>query len=173
MTRFFSFVGSFPAPGLRVGAGLLFVLAGCTDLDPARSGYGLAEAQKIQERIQADLDLGNFTTETCAALTSTGNRIAVSLLFIDELRLTISTSCNQRSGKLACGALDGLLAIPGKDVTRGRGSPSFYYCAPAGGVNTAVACAAGEDGFCEFPDGSLIDNWALVNTPNSALGREP
>lgn len=94
---------------------------------------------------------------------------AVDFLQLDDLRLIISASC-LHDGSLDCDAFEAVKRITGVKVEIGPGNPSTYYCEPAGGRNVSGTTAAGDSGLCQFPDGSIVDDWSFQYTPSLALG---
>ncbi len=145
------------------------LLSGCST-HPARAHYGSSDQQTLRDRCQAEVDAHHYTLTTWPVADGPSNSTFtdVSFLQFEDLRLYLSASCLQPSGKLDCAALDGLLAVPGKSFFLGNGSPAGAYCGPVGGQ--MVSNPQNSAGYCRFSDGSIIEEWSLVYTPNIVLG---
>lgn len=158
-------------------------LTGCFDNNIwlPRPGYDSVEEQQMHLRIQMAADEMQYTTETCRVWNESSGVIdEVSFLLFADMKLKISASCLQSSGELACGAMDGLLAIPGKTVVipRSFDEPrtaailkiALAYCQAADSDWTPGNCCPQEQGFCKFADGSLIYDYSLHRTPRLVVG---
>jgi putative hemolysin len=87
-------------------------------------------------------------------------------IFYSQQNVRVSTQCRQASGQLACDAMRQIrggmpVEIPGRELTGGI-SAGTKACMKLGkqlvsGHNSVGA----EDGFCRFPDGSMISTGAL------------
>lgn len=89
-----------------------------------------------------------------------------SLLYFEAANLTLSASCKKPDGKLDCAAYRAVrdeapTPIPHRQLD-GRVSAGTLVCRRLGHTSvTATNSVGAQDGFCKFPDGSLVDVGAL------------
>lgn len=87
-------------------------------------------------------------------------------IFYARENVRVSAQCRQASGQLACDALRPVrggmpVEIPARELTGGM-SAGMKVCLKLGQkLVTGHNSAGNEDGFCRFPDGSMISNGAL------------
>ena len=99
-----------------------------------------------------------------ATFTFEGGRRADVLLF-DAEHVHVSASCARPTGELQCQAMDALrggktIQLAGNELNGGA-NPGAIACRKMGRTNTTGRGPGGEDGFCEFPDGSFVSTGAL------------
>lgn len=90
----------------------------------------------------------------------------LQMLYYGPQNVRISAPCRQPSGQLNCDAIRQLRNAPPIDMSTRGGSPSvslgtrgclkMHYQ-----VVTGRNSVGAEDGFCRFPDGSMVSNGAL------------
>ncbi|MFO0734532.1 MAG: hypothetical protein U0270_01570 [Labilithrix sp.] len=90
---------------------------------------------------------------------------ALPMVYFSGQNVRVSAGCKQPNGQLVCDAIRQLRGAPPIEVS-GRGSPSLsmgtkacmkMHYAYVTGRNSVGA----EDGFCTFPDGSMVSAGAL------------
>jgi putative hemolysin len=89
---------------------------------------------------------------------------AVAMLQFGEAHVCVSASCSKPDGSLNCDAIRSLRK--GKQVkldgTFGGANPGAVACKKLGLVQTTGRSPRGdEDGFCIYPDGSMVSTGAL------------
>ena len=87
-------------------------------------------------------------------------------IFYARENVRVSAQCRQASGQLACDALRPVrsgtpVEIPARELTGGM-SAGTKVCLKLGQkLVTGLNASGNEDGFCRFPDGSMISTGAL------------
>jgi putative hemolysin len=87
-------------------------------------------------------------------------------LYYAQQNVRVSAQCRQATGQLACDAIRQIrsgmpVEIPGRELTGGI-SAGTKACMKLGHTLVSGHNSVGsEDGFCRFPDGSMLSNGAL------------
>jgi len=143
---------------------LVLVVAGASGCHSATPGPGDASSSGAAPTGPlANLESAPFVNEVWIAQDG-GAKVAV--LFYAQQNVRISASCRNGGGQLACDALRQLRGSPPVVVPKGmvRGNVSAGTKACVALKNTIVGAhdaQGNEDGFCRFPDGSLVSTGAL------------
>ena len=140
---------------------LALVLAACHSTTPGAgdaSSSGTAPTGPL-----ANLESAPFTNEVWIAQDG-GTQLPI--LFYGQQNVRLSASCRNGGGQLACDALKQLrggtpVVVP-RHMVKGNVSAGTKACVVLKNTIVGAHDAQGnEDGFCRFPDGSLVSTGAL------------
>ena len=142
---------------------LAFVAAAVLGCHSATPGPGDASSSGSPAGPLANLESAPFVNEVWIAQDGGAK---VPILFYAQQNVRLSASCRNGGGQLACDALRQLRGNPPVVVPKGmvRGNVSAGTKACVALKNTIVGAhdaQGNEDGFCRFPDGSLVSTGAL------------
>ncbi|MBX3205563.1 MAG: hypothetical protein KF764_10880 [Labilithrix sp.] len=140
------------------------VLCGCPSKDnPAPSGAASpADATSPGTGPLASLESAPFVNEVWTSQEGQ----AMPFIYYTRENVRISAQCRQASGQLACDAIrqvrNGMpVELAGRELTGGI-SAGTKACMKLGRQLVSGHNSVGsEDGFCRFPDGSMLSNGAL------------
>lgn len=141
------------------------LLAGCPSKDSASSSGATSPSSSSAGAVGplANLESAPFVSE---AWTAQEGGAQMPFVFYAQQNVRLSASCRQPTGQLACDAIRYLrsgvhVEIPRRALT-GNVSAGTRACAKLGYPLVSGHNAVGsEDGFCRFPDGSMLSLGAL------------
>jgi putative hemolysin len=140
------------------------VFLGCPSKDsPSSSGAASpSSAASVATGPLATLESAPFINEIWTS--QEGQRMP--FIYYSQQNVRVSAECRQASGQLSCDALRQIrsgtpVEVPGRELNGGI-SAGTKACIKLGRQLVSGHNSAGnEDGFCRFPDGSMVSTGAL------------
>jgi len=141
-----------------------FALFGCPSKDNQSSGGATspASASGPVSGPLATLESAPFVNEVWTSQEGQ----PMPFVYYTQQNVRVSAQCRQASGQLACDALRQIrggmpVEIPGRELTGGISAGTRACMKLRHQLVTGINSVGAEDGFCRFPDGSMVSTGAL------------